>query len=107
MASVATILVTSQIDDAEVRSPYPRFKDRALHEIASTTGGLIYLDWLVGWMEEQKIASEFRKSLTRFLARPEISRAVDLAIEHRSSGKSDDVPGAWHPPGLNKKFWEK
>lgn len=99
--------MTSQVDDALVQSPYPRFKGKTLGEIASTSEGLIYLDWLVGWMEEQKIDSDFRASLTRFLARPEISRAVDDVIDNRSVGKNDDVPGAWHPPGVNRPWWEK
>ncbi len=96
----------SQIDDAQVQSPYPRFKGQTLHEIASTSEGLLYLDWLIGWMEEKKIENDFRDHLKRYLKRPEISRAVDEAVDQRSF-KNDDVPGAWHPPGLNKPWWEK
>jgi hypothetical protein len=102
--------VTSQVDDALVRSPYPRFKGKTLDEIAATSEGLLYLDWLVGWMEDQTLHNsqiQFYKSLQRYLARPEISRAVDDAIENRSIRKDDDVPGAWHPPGANKPWWEK
>lgn len=95
-----------QVDDAKVTSPYPRFKGQALDEIASTVDGLIYLDWLVGWLQEKKIQGDFRDSLERYLARPEIDRAVEEAIDQQTFS-SDDVPGAWHPPGLNQPWWEK
>lgn len=96
----------AQVDDALVCSPYPRFRGKMLHEIASTSEGLLYLDWLVGWIQEQRLCGDFYDSLERYLARPEISRAVDEAIENREAG-SDDVLGAWHPAGLNKPWWEK
>jgi hypothetical protein len=99
--------MTTQVNDAQVQSPYPRYKGETLDAIASTTEGLLYLDWLVGWLEEQDLRSDFRACLQRYLARPEISRAVTEAVESRSVGKSDDVPGAWHPPGLNRPWWEK
>jgi hypothetical protein len=94
------------IDDALARSPYPKHKGQTLDEIASTSEGLVYLDWLIGWLGEQGIKSDFRNSLSRYLARPEISRAVDEAIETRSASRGD-VPGAWHPPGANRPWWEK
>jgi hypothetical protein len=96
----------TQVDDALARSPYPKHKGRTLDEIASTSEGLVYLDWLVGWLGEQGIKSDFRNSLSRYLARPEIRQSVDEAIETRSASRGD-VPGAWHPPGINKPWWEK
>lgn len=94
------------MDDSQAVSPYPKFKGKTLDQIAATSEGLCYLDWLIGWLEQTRQLGPFTNHLKRYLARPEVSRAVSEALESHEYD-SDDVPGAWHPPGVNKPFWER
>ena len=90
---------------SEARSPYKKFLGKTLGEIGDSDEGLKYLDWLIGWMEDEEIRTDFYASLKQFVALPHISRAIELAID--KTGHDDDVPGAWHPEEFKKPWWER
>jgi len=83
--------------------PFGRFKGREIADVADSDDGLRYLDWLVGWIEsddDRKANMDgLLQAIREHLARPEIARRVDVAIE----GSWADRPKDPEP----KKWWEK
>jgi hypothetical protein len=67
----------------EVRMPWGAHKGRSFGEIASDDKGLLYLDWLVGQMEQRCMDEDrqFFGALVQFLDNPAISRRVQAAVE--------------------------
>lgn len=82
---------------------FGKYKGKTLGEVSDSAEGLKYLDWLVGWIEadadRRTNLGPTLAALRGYLARPEVSRRVEEAIED----SWEDRPRDPEP----KKWWEK
>jgi hypothetical protein len=82
---------------------FGKYKGLTLGEVSESTEGLRYLDWLVGWIEadgdRRANLGPLMAALREYLARPEVSRRVEEAIE----GSWESRPKDPEP----RKWWEK
>ena len=83
---------------------FGKYKGRKLGSIANFDKGLLYLDWLLGWIEENKDKAERWKNLylnlTIVLTEPKVTARLLSAIEdasHPAVHFRDDDDRATYP----------
>ncbi len=87
----------------DFRLRFGKHSGQTLRQIGMSNDGLKYLDWLVGWLEEDDARrlrfADLLEDLRGYLALPEVKRRVEEAIEDTWEYKPKDP----YP----KKWWEK